>query len=158
MLGVRMLYFAYRRLYMAGGYLFFNYNWILICGISFYHRCGHSKLTTSNILLCVVFIAQMSHYEKFTAPHQLVLIVLQLTNFPRNHAMKELFFRNLSEVKVDSTPWLRFQKKLKKWWSDVDLQLKYCLFKTSWFTNIVKLIKYCNSFFCKRVKMMYHKN
>ena len=29
---------------------------------------------------CVVFIAQISHYGKFTALHKLILIVLQLTN------------------------------------------------------------------------------
>ena len=29
---------------------------------------------------CVVFIAQISHNEKFTALHKLILIVLQLTN------------------------------------------------------------------------------
>ena len=31
-------------------------------------------------LLCVVFIAQISHYGKFTALHKLISIVLQLTN------------------------------------------------------------------------------
>ena len=29
---------------------------------------------------CVVFIAQINHYGKFTALHKLILIVLQLTN------------------------------------------------------------------------------
>ena len=31
-------------------------------------------------MLCVVFIAQISHYGKFTALYKLISIVLQLTN------------------------------------------------------------------------------
>ena len=31
-------------------------------------------------ILCVVFIAQINHYGKFTALHKLISIVLQLTN------------------------------------------------------------------------------
>ena len=54
---------------MAAAYLFFNYNCILAYEISF-----------SGTQNCVVFIAQINHYGKFTALHQLSLIVLQLTN------------------------------------------------------------------------------
>ena len=69
---------------MAASYLFFNYNCILFCEMSFPDRWGHAKSTTSEcylkVLFCLVFIAQISHYGKFMALHKLISIVLQLTN------------------------------------------------------------------------------
>ena len=69
---------------MADAYLFFNYNSIYLCEISFPNRWGYSKLTTSEwqrkILLCVVFIGQINHYGKLMVLHKSILIVLQLTN------------------------------------------------------------------------------
>ena len=49
---------------MAAAYLFFNHNCIL-------------ELFR---IVCVVFIAQVSHYGKFTTLHKLVLIVYRLAN------------------------------------------------------------------------------
>ena len=47
-------------------------------------------------ILCSVFIAQISHYGKFTPLHKSIAIALQLTNqikwnFPCNHAVSGLF-------------------------------------------------------------------
>ena len=48
-------------------------------------------------LLCAFFTAFVSHYGKFTVLHKLILIVLQSSkNFPRNHAVPGLFFKNCS--------------------------------------------------------------
>ena len=73
-----------RRLYMAAGHLFLNYNCILVFAISFSDRWGHSKLTTLErylkILFCVIFVAQTSDYGKCMALHKLILIFLQFTN------------------------------------------------------------------------------
>ena len=44
------------------------------------------------ILLCVVFIAQISNYGKFLTLSKLIAIVLQLTN------QIKLFKRNLKEI------------------------------------------------------------
>ena len=43
-------------------------------------RIDEDNFRVLQILHCVVFIAQISHYRKFTALHKLISIVLQLTN------------------------------------------------------------------------------
>ena len=47
----------------------------------FFDRWGHSKLTTlecyQKVLLCVVLIAQISHYGKFTVLRKLLSIALE---------------------------------------------------------------------------------
>ena len=73
-LSMRMLHIAYE-----------DSIWLqLIYFISFFDRWGQCKLTNTEcqlkILLCVVFIAQISHCGKFAALHKLISIVLQLTN------------------------------------------------------------------------------
>ena len=64
---------------MAAAYLF-NYNCIWFVNI-FFDRWGHSKLTTlecyQKVLLCVVLIAQISHYGKFTVLRKLLSIALE---------------------------------------------------------------------------------
>ena len=66
--------------------------------MSISYRLEHFKLSTSELLeIYCYFIAYMSHYEKFTTLHKLFSIAHNLRiksskNFPRNHAVPELFF------------------------------------------------------------------
>ena len=52
--------------------------WIQI--IYFLNKIAFGPMKYLIRMLCVVFIAQISHYGKFTALHKLISIVLQLTN------------------------------------------------------------------------------
>ena len=69
---------------MIAAYLFSNYNCILACEVSFLDQPGHSKLTTSEcwlkVLFCVAFITEICHYGKVAALHKFISIVLQLKN------------------------------------------------------------------------------
>ena len=56
---------------MAAVYLFLS---------EFQNRILAYETCFSNSLCTVVFMAQISHYGKFTALHKLISIVLQLTN------------------------------------------------------------------------------
>ena len=59
---------------MVAAYMFLSSNCILVCEIYFSGRWGHCKLTTSKNKFFDVFIAQISHYRKFTALHKLAII------------------------------------------------------------------------------------
>ena len=52
----------------------------------------------ANKNLTLVFIAQISHYEKFTALHKLISNwrIKSSKHFQRNHALPGLFFKNCS--------------------------------------------------------------
>ena len=70
-----------RRLYVAAAYLFLKCNFILVCGM-FFLIDGTFILTTfeSYRIYFLFFTTYVSHYGKFIALHQLISIVLQLTN------------------------------------------------------------------------------
>ena len=68
---------------MIAAYLFLNYNCILLCETSLYYPWGHSNLPFSEcylkVLLCVVFIAQISH-NGIMKLDKLISVALQLEN------------------------------------------------------------------------------